>query len=77
MYIILGFAISDQHANLSSIRSHPNILLEIVVEDVVQSHACNEDINLVGECACRIRSANASANIFKYLSWYFLLCREV
>lgn len=42
--IILRFAIGDQHSNLSGVRSHPNILLEIILEDVVQSHACNESV---------------------------------
>lgn len=37
--IVLGFSISDQHANLSGFGSHPNVLLEIVLEEVVQSQA--------------------------------------
>lgn len=44
MNIILGFAIGDQHSNLSRVRSHPNVLLEIILEDVVQSQACNESM---------------------------------
>lgn len=44
MNIILGFAIGDQHSNLPSVRSHPDILFEIILKDVVQSHACNESM---------------------------------
>lgn len=42
--IVLGFAISDQHTDLSRVGSHPNILFEIVLEEVVQSQTCNEDV---------------------------------
>lgn len=41
MNIILRFAVSDQHSNLSRVRSHPNILFEVILENVVQGHACN------------------------------------
>lgn len=44
--IILGFAISDQHTNLSRVRSHPNVLFEIVLEEVVQSQTWNEDTKI-------------------------------
>lgn len=42
--VVLGFAVSDQHTNLSRVRSHSNVLLEIVLEQVVQSQACNADV---------------------------------
>lgn len=42
--VVLGFAIGDQHSNLSGVGSHPDVLFEIILEDVVQSHACNESM---------------------------------
>lgn len=44
MNIILRFPVGDQHSNLSRVRSHPNVLFEIILENVVQSHACNESM---------------------------------
>lgn len=53
IYLILGFAISDQHNNLSRIRSHPDLL--VVLEGAGQSEACNEDMRVTQLCvqACR------------------------
>lgn len=40
--VVLGFAISDQHTDLSRGGPHPHILSEVILEDVVQSQACNK-----------------------------------
>lgn len=43
--IILGFSISDQYTDPFRVRSHANVLFEIVLEDVVQSKTCGENTN--------------------------------
>lgn len=44
--VVLGLSVSDQHTNLARLKPHPNILFEIVLEDVVQSQTCNEDMGV-------------------------------
>lgn len=47
--VILGFAIGDQHSDLSGGRSHPDVLFEIILEDVVQSQACKTRVRRMSQ----------------------------
>lgn len=71
--VILRFAVGDQHSNLSGVGSHAHVLFEIVLEDVVESHACNGSLDerrrqRSGTCA-------TLTGMCEDLSWCFLLCR--
>ena len=38
--LVLGLSVSDEHADLARVRTHPHVDLEVVLQDEVQRHAC-------------------------------------